>query len=122
MIKRNIVFFLLPLLIFSCESKKREKLYDDFAVGQNVVFKKTTVVFKSKTECDKYFDQLGDYPLELRISVGVAFFVEQNTRASILQQDQDTVRVLITEGPKNGFEGWTSKLYISKVFPILPSG
>ena len=122
MIARNFALILLPLSICDCESKKAGKIYEDFAPGQNILFAKSTVVFKSKTECDKYFGQLGDYPLELTISLGEAFYIDQNTRASIIEQSKDTVRVLITQGTKNGFEGWTSKLYVSKVFPILPTG
>jgi len=122
MTARNVALSIILLITSHCESKKVGKFYEDFASGQNIVFARSAVVFKNKIECEKYYGQLGDYPLELTISAGGAFFVDQNTRASTIEQSEDTVRVLVTEGKWNGFEGWTSKLYVNKVFPILPAG
>ncbi|MBI4427503.1 MAG: hypothetical protein HY562_00110 [Ignavibacteriales bacterium] len=78
-------------------------------------------MFKSRLECEKFFSQLGDYPLELAVSAGAAFYVDQNTRAIVIEQTQDTLYLRVADGPKNGFSGWTSKLHVSKVFPILPT-
>ncbi|MBI3006582.1 MAG: hypothetical protein HYY49_14395 [Ignavibacteriales bacterium] len=119
---RKLALVLVVFFLSYCDSGKREMVYEDFPVGQNIVFSKSTVVFNSKTECETFFKQLGDYPLELAMSSGAAFYIDQNTRASIIEQSRDTVRVLITDGKMNGFHGWTSKLFVSKVFPILPAG
>ena len=112
--------FALVLGLISCTAAKKEA--ERFPSGQNVVFKSETLVGTTKADYDEMMRLASAFhPTDVMISTGRLSYIQSQTRATVIEEQGDTVRVLITDGPRNGFTCWTSKQSVMKVFPLLPT-
>jgi hypothetical protein len=120
---RHLLGFVLGFALLSCGPAKNQQDSQPFPVGQNVLFEKITLVASSKTDYEEMTHLLSaNHPVDMMISMGRAYYVEPQTRASVIEQQDDSIRVLISEGARNGYRCWTSKQSLTKAFPILPPG
>ena len=119
---KHLLSFGLGFALLSCGPGKSQQGSQPFPSGQNVVFEKITLVASTKADYEEMTRLLSaNHPVDIMISMGRAYYVDPQTRASVLEQQEDSIRVLITEGARNGYKCWTSKRSVTKVFPVLPT-
>lgn len=116
-----MILVLFLLASEGCENRKKESGSQQFfAVGQNVMFEKAVLIARTKADYIELGKALETGPVDLFVTLERAFYVEAGSRGTVLDQDEDTVRVRITSGSKNGYLGRTAKRNVIKTFPILP--